>query len=151
MRCETNKNQMGYFLEIFFHSYVLCCCCCYVRQTFYRFTSFKSFRMMISRKLRITIQLFCGTLSFIFNYLPCRAWCCGLDFFRFFSGRWNTLIPFNTPVNVVVGSCVHVTQNDNPTDADVDHVLQQYIQVLQTLYEENKERFGYKEKELVIV
>jgi len=93
--------------------------------TFIRYKFWKKFRSLLSRKLRITIQLF--------------------------RGRWFTLVPFNNPINVVVGTPIKVFQNSNPSEEEVDQVLKAYIEGLQKLFEEHKHKVGYEKKQLVVL
>ena len=56
----------------------------------------------------------------------------------FFYGRGYLTIPYSTPIRCVRGKCIPITQNDNPTDAEIQHVLDQVIAELRRLYDESK-------------
>jgi len=95
-------------------------------ETFHRYSFWKNARLNLSRKLRITIQLF--------------------------SGRWKTLIPYNVPLSVVVGNPLRVEYNPSPTPEQVESVLHEYIEELTRLFESNKHKFkGYENKKLVVL
>eukprot|EP01116_Phalansterium_solitarium_P002150 TRINITY_DN1200_c0_g1_i1.p1 TRINITY_DN1200_c0_g1~~TRINITY_DN1200_c0_g1_i1.p1 ORF type:complete len:430 (+),score=143.52 TRINITY_DN1200_c0_g1_i1:166-1455(+) len=95
-------------------------------RTFYRYTFMKRLRQFISRKMRVTLQLF--------------------------SGRWKTLIPYNVPIDVVVGTPIFVRQNYNPSEFEVNQLLERYIHELVRLFEMHKVNFPeYARKRLVVL
>lgn len=94
-------------------------------KTFKRTSHFKELRAKVSRALRIVIQPFYG--------------------------RWYTLIPFQEPVNVVVGPGIEVVKNPSPSVEEVDALAAVYLQAVQTLYDTNKQKFGYQNIPLQIL
>jgi hypothetical protein len=46
---------------------------------------------------------------------------------------------------------VKVIQNDNPTDQEIEKVLDLYIETLRKLFDEHKYEFGLSKKELVVI
>jgi len=94
-------------------------------RTFHRYEFWKAARQLTARKLKVALQLY--------------------------SGRWGTLLPYNVPINVVVGEPVRVAMNPAPTDDEVLSVLRVYTSHLQRLFDTHKSRFSYGDKQLVIV
>ncbi len=95
-------------------------------RTFRRYSFGKRLRLLLSRKLGITIQ-------------PYR-------------GRWGTLIPFAAPLHVVVGAPLPpVPACAQPSEADVDELLGRYIAALQALFEANKQLYGFGQAQLVVL
>ena len=108
--------------------------------SFVRYSFLKSLRLFLSRRLGITVQLW--------------------------RGRWWTLIPFNKPIDVVLGpvikvpgycsllyssDCVKVDRQENPSDEQVQALLDRYIRELQALYDANKDLYGYADRKLTIL
>lgn len=93
--------------------------------TFIRYRWLKSLRLYLSRRLGVTVQLW--------------------------RGRWWSLIPFNTPIDVVVGPVIPVEKTVNPSADQVQVLLDRYIGELQALYEANKELYGYSNRKLIIL
>ena len=56
----------------------------------------------------------------------------------FFYGRGYLTIPYSTPISCVRGRLIPITQKDNPTDEEIQTVLDQVINELRRLYEESK-------------
>jgi len=69
----------------------------------------------------------------------------------FFVGRWGTFIPRRVPFNLVIGRPIATKQiADGPElDAEVTRVHEAFKAELRSIYESNKERFGYADRELV--
>lgn len=65
-----------------------------------------------------------------------------------FYGRWGTPIPFRHPIKMVLGAPLRVTQNANPTDAEVEAQLAQVVDAMAALYE--KHRPDWEKRPLVI-
>jgi hypothetical protein len=64
-----------------------------------------------------------------------HCWCCAhLRLSGISLPLITNVIPRKTHVTVVVGQPIAVTKNAQPTDEQVDRVLQQYIDALQALY-----------------
>jgi len=62
------------------------------------------------------------------------------------------IVPYRTPLNVVVGKPIDVERNPNPTEEVVDHYHSLYIERLTSLYEEHKVNYdGYKDLNLEII
>ncbi|EJS41575.1 dga1p [Saccharomyces arboricola H-6] len=62
------------------------------------------------------------------------------------------LLPFRTPINVVVGRPIYVEkQIANPPDDVVNHFHDLYIEELERLYYENREKYGVSDAEFKIV
>lgn len=95
-------------------------------QTFKRYTSLKWLRVFLSRKLRVTLQLF--------------------------KGRWGTpIMPFKIPINVVMGKPLRIPRVTKPTKEQVERYHTLYIRELVDLFEKHKRRFGYASSNLVII
>ncbi|CAF3858155.1 unnamed protein product [Rotaria sp. Silwood1] len=60
-------------------------------------------------------------------------------------------IPLRHPVVTVVGKPIHVKQNTNPTDNDVDKLHHEYIQAVEELFEVNKHTYRSEHVKLEIV
>eukprot|EP01134_Creolimax_fragrantissima_P003176 CFRG3176T1 len=52
------------------------------------------------------------------------------------------IVPYRHPIHVVVGQPIDVTQNANPTDEEVDAYQQSYLNELQSLYDEYKDKYA---------
>jgi hypothetical protein len=96
-------------------------------QTFYRYTSFKSFRVWLSRKLKIMVQLF--------------------------TGRFGTLLlPYQQALHVVVGKPIPVKQCSDPSEEEVERLLSLYIDSLIQLFESHKRQLPeFANKKLVVI
>jgi hypothetical protein len=55
-----------------------------------------------------------------------------------FHGRHFLPVPYRHPLRMVTGDVVEVKQNDNPSDEEVDAVLQKVIATVKKLYDEKK-------------
>jgi len=82
-----------------------------------------NFRMMLSKKFGVAIPLVYGHVG---------------------------LLPFRHPVTVTFGKAIDVKKNENPTQGDIDELHQAYITALTKLFDEEKERMGYGDRELEI-
>lgn len=58
------------------------------------------------------------------------------------SGRFSFFLPFNRPINVVVGAPIEVTQQIVPDPDFVDKLHAEYVKQLEALWMEWRERFG---------
>jgi len=66
-------------------------------------------------------------------------------------GAWGVpMAPLAVPLNVVIGRPIKLPRNPEPTDEDVARALDQYIAALRALFDENKARFGYADRELEV-
>lgn len=62
------------------------------------------------------------------------------------------LLPFRTPLNVVVGNPIYVgPKRSNPSILEINHYHSLYVSELKRIFDTYKARFGYGEKELVCV
>lgn len=57
----------------------------------------------------------------------------------------------HAPLNTVVGNPIKLPKIDNPTQEDVDKWHAVYVEKLIDLFERNKGRFGYKDRELNLI
>jgi diacylglycerol O-acyltransferase 2, plant len=56
----------------------------------------------------------------------------------FFYGRWFLPVPYRHPIHLASGEVIPVTQNSNPTDEDVQKVMDDVVAALQLLYDKHK-------------
>lgn len=56
----------------------------------------------------------------------------------FFYGRFGLTIPYRHPLKFVTGEIVQVKQNDDPSDAEIEEVLEKVIKSLQEAYDTKK-------------
>lgn len=69
-----------------------------------------------------------------------------------FFGRYGLWIPFSTPIHVVTGRPIECPKIDNPTNEEIQKYLNLYIEGLQQIWEENKDKYAKNRKtELVLV
>ena len=62
------------------------------------------------------------------------------------------LIPFRTPLDVVVGKPIYIKErHDHPSQTMIDHYHQLYVDELKSIYYSNRDRFGSGDNELEIV
>jgi len=85
---------------------------------------FHGFRFWLMRQFRVLILFFHG--SFLF-------------------------IPYFVPIDVVHGEVIQVPKMANPTEEDIEKYHSIYVKETIRLYEENKEKFGYGNRKLVIM
>jgi len=58
--------------------------------------------------------------------------------------------PFKTPIKVVFGDPIEAPKNSNPDQELIDEVHRKYMDELLKVFEENKDRFGYGDRELIV-
>jgi hypothetical protein len=96
----------------------------------------------------------------------------GADVRQPYLGRWGTLLPYRRPLNVVIGpplglvrpeqeqtqnrcrdTAQHAQDHDanEPSEAEVDALLQRYIEMLERLVVENRDRFNCPDLTLKIL
>ena len=68
----------------------------------------------------------------------------------FFSGRFGLPIPFRTPLMVAFAPPFPVQKNPNPTDKDIDAVMQHLENELTQLFDTHKKAFGWDNVKLII-
>ena len=56
----------------------------------------------------------------------------------FFRGRNCTLVPRQVPLNVVIGTPIHVIQSDSPSEEYIDRIHRKYLDDLEDLFDRNK-------------
>lgn len=61
------------------------------------------------------------------------------------------LMPYHTPVTLVFGTPIPVTQNSHPTSEEIDKFHKLFYESLQKLYHEYQPRFGNKDQKLEMV
>jgi hypothetical protein len=94
-------------------------------ETYYRYSFLKDLRLELSRRFRLALLLF--------------------------SGRYYSLVPFQHPVDVVVGKPIPVKKIANPSDQQVEKLLEMYKYSLIQLFEQHKHQIpGYSHRKLVI-
>lgn len=67
-----------------------------------------------------------------------------------FLGRYGLLPDNNIDVTAVVGKAFELPRIENPTAADIDKYHAQYVEVIEGIFERNKERYAFKGKEAVL-
>ncbi|KAM4692932.1 2-acylglycerol O-acyltransferase 1 [Discoglossus pictus] len=60
------------------------------------------------------------------------------------------LLPYRMPINTIVGKPIPVEQTSNPTQEEIEVLHQKYLNSLQELFEENKEKYGIPEHKTLI-
>ncbi|GAB4815313.1 hypothetical protein N2152v2_002359 [Parachlorella kessleri] len=65
-------------------------------------------------------------------------------------GVLGTFIPKKVPMTIVVGRPIPVPKLENPSDAEVAKYLDHFIHSIQRIWDDYKEKAGYKNMELVI-
>lgn len=61
------------------------------------------------------------------------------------------LVPFRKSINIVVGNPIYVKQRyENPSMDEINYYQELYITELKRIFDDNKEKFGYKHLELTI-
>lgn len=77
-----------------------------------------------------------------------------------FWGRWGLPIPRKVPLRVVIGAPItlHGAKADvdgggvhNVTDEEVQEAHAAYVTALKRLFDDSKARFGYADRELVVL
>lgn len=97
-------------------------------QNFIRYSIAGRIRRIVSRTLRIIVQPF--------------------------RGRWFTLIPFNVPMDIVIGPPIKfdTTKEEEPSQEEINHAHAIYCQALESLFNDHKKRFRhYENAKLVFV
>lgn len=69
----------------------------------------------------------------------------------FFWGQYGLPIPFPAKTSLVMHEPIHVKQKDNPTEEDLDGLLDKYVAAMRDLHSRYKADAGYPERELEIV
>eukprot|EP00301_Raphidiophrys_heterophryoidea_P025961 c8838_g1_i1.p1 GENE.c8838_g1_i1~~c8838_g1_i1.p1 ORF type:complete len:379 (+),score=71.21 c8838_g1_i1:1155-2291(+) len=65
---------------------------------------------------------------------------------------WCPLLPFdNVAINTVVGEVIELPTIPNPTNEDVEKYHQMYVKSLTELFDRHKARFGYGDRQLLLV
>ncbi|XP_067122256.1 LOW QUALITY PROTEIN: 2-acylglycerol O-acyltransferase 2-like [Centruroides vittatus] len=59
-------------------------------------------------------------------------------------------LPFRKEIVTVVGKPIEVEKTENPTDEQIQKLHQAYIESLQQLFDEHKDKYGYSEGKLII-
>ncbi|XP_071951811.1 2-acylglycerol O-acyltransferase 2-A-like [Antedon mediterranea] len=52
------------------------------------------------------------------------------------------IIPYRKPINTVVGKPIAISKDTSPSQEKVDRIHQEYVESLETLFEENKTKYG---------
>lgn len=72
-----------------------------------------------------------------------------------FWGRWFTWLAYHDRerafLTVVFGKPIDVVQKDEPTDAEIDVIWEQYIGQIRSLYDEHHKKFGYSDEETLVI
>jgi 1-acyl-sn-glycerol-3-phosphate acyltransferase len=67
----------------------------------------------------------------------------------FFYGRNGLPVPFRRPLRMVSGEIVQVKQKENPTEEDINEVMNQVIRSIENIYE--KKRPSWEQRKLVVL
>jgi hypothetical protein len=94
-------------------------------RAFNQFTCCRPLRRQFARRLRLALHLF--------------------------RGRWYTLIPFQRPITVVVGSPISVGAAHEPTHEQVLAMHATYCEQVRELYYAHRNAYGYGDVELQLV
>lgn len=86
------------------------------------------FRSWLQRRFAVALPLFYGLSPLLF-WLP--------------SGE--------RPITAVFGAPIEVERVEHPTDEQVNELMEKYVAALTKLYDDNKERLGYKDSTLEII
>lgn len=66
-------------------------------------------------------------------------------------GKWGTLLTFEVPVHMVIGKAIEVPKVENPSQEQIDVYLQRFINALDRLFHEYKDRAGHGKTRLEIL
>eukprot|EP00882_Tetradesmus_deserticola_P003021 GHRQ01003207.1.p1 GENE.GHRQ01003207.1~~GHRQ01003207.1.p1 ORF type:complete len:330 (+),score=99.67 GHRQ01003207.1:30-1019(+) len=66
-------------------------------------------------------------------------------------GRWCTPAPFNSRMTVVLGKPIEVPHKQDPTDAELQQYLDQFIAAMQDIFDRHKAAAGYPHYKLHIM
>ena len=66
-----------------------------------------------------------------------------------FWGRFGTWMPYRKPLAIVYGKPLEVQQEGNPSDEQVERLHQAFMESINTLFHEYRDRFGYHTEELL--
>lgn len=89
----------------------------------------------------------CRKITNLFSRLLKRLFHLGVPFVR---GRWFTLMPFPTPLTIVIGAPIDVPPAHAPTEAEINVWHAKYIEALETMYSAHQVACGYEDTKLVI-
>lgn len=91
-----------------------------------RYSCGRKVRRVFARKLRLALHLF--------------------------RGRWFTLIPFQTPITVVIGIPIEVGEPiPDPTEKQINNLHAKYCEAIRLLYNAHRKTYGYDGVELQIL
>eukprot|EP01111_Echinosteliopsis_oligospora_P017112 TRINITY_DN730_c2_g2_i1.p1 TRINITY_DN730_c2_g2~~TRINITY_DN730_c2_g2_i1.p1 ORF type:complete len:692 (-),score=167.96 TRINITY_DN730_c2_g2_i1:49-2124(-) len=71
--------------------------------------------------------------------------------FPLFIGRWGLPIPRQQEITVVLGEPISITKVEEPSQADVDEISNEYFARLVKIFEENKAKYGHPETTLKFI
>jgi 1-acyl-sn-glycerol-3-phosphate acyltransferase len=66
------------------------------------------------------------------------------------TGRFNLPIPFRSPITVVVSKAIEVPKKDNPSEEDIQQVLDQVMEAMRASFKSHKQAYGWGEKQLIL-
>ncbi len=68
-----------------------------------------------------------------------------------FWGRFGLPVPYRVPILGAMAKPIHVTQNENPSQEEIDRVHTELMDAMVRLFDEHKEAYGWGSKKLVIL
>ena len=68
-----------------------------------------------------------------------------------FWGRWFTFLPYQKPINLVIGKPIPVAKTPNPTTQQIEELHSQYIAAIKALYHEHAATYGSPDVKLVVL
>ena len=66
-----------------------------------------------------------------------------------FWGRWGLPIPHRIAITTVVGTPLHVSKTDSPTEEQINELKERVLAEFQRIFEAHKSAYGWGHKKLV--
>lgn len=70
--------------------------------------------------------------------------------FFIFWGRWGLPIPYRTPITGVLGKPIHVSEDADPKEEEVEELLEKLVEAMIDLFDTHKASYGWANKKLIV-